>query len=150
MSHEHTHRHLLRRSIISVVAALASLATVAVAAPAAHAATLGNVWTVAQAYYNCNSRTVTITPTSGETVNGNYSVWAYAEVYDYNAGRWISETKYSVVDGITHHVFWGITKPYLYAKVHYARYISGAWRYATDLVTIQSDLDNMWCSVGTF
>ena len=135
-------RASLRRAVVGISLAIASFAAVASLAPAAQAATLGNVWTVAAASYSCGSRTVSVLPQSNEPLTGSYSVFAYAQVYDYNLGRWITEPQWTRVDGITSHVFYGITKPYQYAKVTYARLINGTWRYAADWVSISSDLDN--------
>jgi hypothetical protein len=136
------HRSTLRNLLVAVCIAFASLVAFGAVAPAASASVnLGNDWALANGSYSCSSRTVQILPTASGALNGNYTVYAYAQVYDYNYGKWISEP-WRVVDGITTHFFYGITNPYAYAYVNYAKIVNGKWMYKSEWITLSDDLDN--------
>jgi hypothetical protein len=137
--------HPIRRGVAVAALTLGSVFATLGVSSAAHA---DGITTVADADYNCAAQTVSVLPSSNEPVYGNYSVWAYAQVYDWNYGGWISESNWSVVDGITTHVFYGITQPYTHAYVHYAVFVDGAWRYWNEWVQIDNDLDNLFCNLG--
>lgn len=126
---------------------LGVIAAGAAVAPAANAADLGTVQTVAAASYSCSSHTVTVLPSSNEPLDGNFSAYAYAQVYDYNQG-WITEPQWSVVDGITSHVFYNINNPAPWAYVTYTKYVNGSWIQASDWVSISDDLDNAFCDIS--
>jgi hypothetical protein len=70
-------------------------------------------------------------------------VWARAWVYDYAFGRW-SISGWVPADGITRFAV-GVTTPYRYTWVQYARYVNG-WRFAGEYIDTSADLDNGFCS----
>jgi len=130
---------LLRRIVVAAGVTVASFGGVAAIAPAAHAAQWGSVWTVASAGYDCGSQTVAVIPSV--SVNGYGSVYAFAQVYDYNRGAWISATRNWVqITPYSPLVVYGITSYYAYAKVSYTRYANGVWSAVqTDYVPIAAD-----------
>jgi hypothetical protein len=145
------HRSMLRNLVVAAFVALASIVSFGAVAPAASASVnLGGDWVVSTGSYSCSSRTIQILPTASGALNGNYTVYALAQVYDYNYGGWISEPRWSVVDGITTHVFYGITNPSAYVYVNYAKVINGRWVYTRELITLRDDLDNStaFCKAG--
>lgn len=132
----------LRTAAAAVLLTFGALGAVAAAAPAARASvSFGNDWAVATGSYSCSARSVEILPTSSEAVYGDYNTWSYAQVYDYDLGRWLTSPQWRRVDGITAHTF-TVTRPYTFAVVHYARYVNGSWAYASEWVTLRNDLDN--------
>jgi hypothetical protein len=117
---------MLRRSVISACIAVGSFAGVASVAPTAHAASWGSVWTVASASYDCGSHVVTVIPSV--SVNGQGSVYAFAQVYDYNRGGWVNGSRNWVqVTPYSPFYIGGITNAYAYARVSYTRYANGVW-----------------------
>ena len=136
-----THRpSVLRRLLITGCLALGSFAAVASVAPAAHAADFGD-GPAFQAVADHTCSTVTVSPWSTWAVD--YRSFARAEVYYPYLGRWNTITsEWFLVDNITHMEFYNITNHHPYAKITYARKISGTWRYLSDLVYIQDAVFN--------
>lgn len=130
---------------------LALLATlgcaVAMLATPASAAAVGGVSVGAVAEFESCPQTVGITPFSAENVGSNYTVWARASVYETGRG-WVTSAYYRV-NGTTTITFYGVNRePYAWAYLAYARYVNGAWRYATEYVRISDALDNGFCPVS--
>jgi len=109
---------------------------------AANAATFGNVYVVATAQYDCGSHTVDVYPMTNEHLDGNFSVYSYAQVFDRVSGRWIT-TGWLLDNGIQGHRFYGMRSYDPYAKVTYARFMNGAWVYKADWVCFDPTLDSM-------
>ena len=138
---------MLRRGIVSGCIAVGSFAGLATVAPAAHAASWGSVWTVASADYDCGSHVVTVIPSV--SVNGYGSVYAFAQVYDYNRGGWVSATRNWVqITPYSPLFVSGITNAYPYALVSYTRYANGVWSSVqADWVRIAPDsATGVFCS----
>jgi hypothetical protein len=127
---------------ITVVAALLTLLSALIlGAPAADAADLGDVSVVATGSYSCSSQTVQILPTTNEPLTGDFTMYAYASVWEDGRG-WVTGP-WANVDGITTLMFYDVTsQPSDWAQLTYARYYGGAWHYATDWIQLSSDLDN--------
>ena len=149
MSHRFRLTFALRGAMRVVAVSLIGVIAFGGMASPAHAATLGDVSTVAVADYSCSSQTVTVYPSSNEPLDGNFSVYAYAQVYDFNLRRWITGDQWRPVDGITGLTF-HVTAPYTYAKITYARLVNGVWNFASDWVTVTDDIDNssVFCTTG--
>jgi len=109
---------------------------------AANAATFGSVYVVATAQYDCGSHTVDVYPMTNENLNGKFSVYSSAQVFDRVSGRWIT-TGWLLDNGIQGHRFYGMRSFDPYAKVTYARFMNGAWVYKADWVRIDPTLDSM-------
>jgi hypothetical protein len=128
-----------RTTLIAILLGL--LSTLILAAPAADAADLGGVSVVATGSYSCSSQTVQILPTTNEPLTGDYTVYAYASVWEDGRG-WVTGP-WGNVDGITTLMFYDVTsQPSDWAQLTYARYYDGAWHYATDWIQLSNDLDN--------
>jgi hypothetical protein len=143
-------RSTLRKLLLACCVALTSIGAIASIAPAASASTsLGDVWVVAAGTYDCTNQQIDIVATTDEPLSV-YTVYSYAQVYDFNLGRWISSSQWAPVDGITPEIFYGITNPYTYAKVTYARIVNGTWTYSSDWITLKDDLANSttFCKAG--
>jgi hypothetical protein len=78
---------------------------------------------------------------SNERLTGQFSVYSYAQVYDYASARWIT-TGWLLDTGIQGHVIYNMRSFYQYALVTYARYMNGGWVYKADWVQITPDLDS--------
>ena len=132
-------RSALRRTVVAACATAASFAAVASIAPPVHAAEWGSVWTVASAGYDCGSQTVTVIPSV--SVNGYGTVYAFAEVYDFNRGAWVAATTDWVeITPLSPLTVYGITSYYGYARVSYTFFADGAWSpVQTDYVEITAD-----------
>ncbi len=135
-----------RLAMCALTVATSVAMTVGVIAPTAARADDGDavfgdgVFATAAASYSCSARTVEVFPMTNELLApGNFSVWAKA--YVFNNGAWIVSDWFHA-DGITEMVFSGITAPYRYAYITYARYENGAWREPSDWVYTKDDLDN--------
>ena len=76
---------------------------VAITTSSASAASFGDVFVVATAHSNCGSHTITVWPMTNEHLNGQISVYSYAQVYDYVSARWIS-TAWMLDTGIQGHI----------------------------------------------
>ena len=150
-----TLRSLLRRprravlhTLVAVGVSLGTVAAGVAAAPAASAAvSFGTVVAFAAGDYSCSSRTVDILPSSNEQLNGNFKVWAWPFVYDYNRGGWISAGRWFNVDGSTTIEFGSITQPYTYAYVYYGTWVTGVWRVGGEWIELKNDLDNGFCAL---
>jgi hypothetical protein len=137
----------MRRALAISALSIGSVAGPLAGSGAAHADAR---WAVAVADWNCPSQTVGVRPSTNEELWGNFGVWSYVQVYDYDDGGWITEQSWSIADGITVHEFYSVTNPYGYAYVHYAWVQNGAWVYAEQWVPITNDLDNAFCGLGSF
>jgi hypothetical protein len=132
----------LRRLLTAAALTLGlAFSAVAITTSSASAASFGDVFVVATAHSNCGSHTITIWPMTNEYVNGQYSVYSYAQVYDYVSARWIT-TGWLLDNGVQAHVLYNFRNFYAYAKVTYARYMNGGWVYRADWVLITPDLDS--------
>jgi hypothetical protein len=122
--------------------ALGTAGAVALFAAPAEAADLGSLSVVATGTYYCGSQTVEILPMSNEPVEGDYTVWAYASVWEPGRG-WVNGQQWTRVDGITNLVFYGVTgEPGRSALLTYARYYDGGWHYAQEWIELSDALDN--------
>ena len=136
--------HRARRWLAAAALAVGTLGATGLVldAGSASAATLGDVFVVASAHSNCGSHTVTVWPMTNEPLDGLFSVYSYAQVWDYDSAQWIT-TNWLLGNGIQGHIFYNMRNFYPYAYVTYARVVGGAWTFQRDVVEIVPDLDSM-------
>jgi hypothetical protein len=76
---------------------------------------------------------------------GSAGVLALPMVYDWATGRWSWPRYWTPADGITE---WALTaySPYMGVYVWFARNTSSGWQYVRELVGVEANLDNGFCS----
>jgi hypothetical protein len=136
-------RRLRRWAGALLVSVALLLSSTSLLAPSAQAEVyLGSVWAVSTARYDCGAHTITVWSMTNEPLNGQFSVYSSVQVRDRVSGRWIT-SGWLLDNGIQGHVFYNMRSFDSYAKVTYARYMSGSWVYRSEWVPIEDNLDSM-------
>ena len=109
-------------------------------------ATVGGVDVTSSAIYTSCEQRVYVQAMSHEPVNGNYTVWFRAQVYDYATGQWNRSNWYRA-DGITE-IWVHAARPYRNAYVEYARQVYGSWQFNHEYVAMSEALDSGYAVWG--
>jgi hypothetical protein len=108
--------------------------------------TVGGVDVTSSATFTSCEQKVYVQAMSHEPVNGNYTVWFRAYVYDYATAQWNRSGWYNA-DGITE-IWVHAANPYRSAYVEYARQVYGSWQFNHEYVAMSEALDSGYAVWG--